>query len=511
MTNSVTKPSNNLTIGKSKKLAVVDLGSNSFHLVLARIVEQDVQLLLKEKLRVRLAQGLDHTLNLNEESIERGLKTLAIYAETLKGFHPDQVKIIATYTLRVAKNAHDFINKAKAIIPYPIQVVSGKEEARLIYQGVAHSMHYQHNRLVIDIGGGSSELVIGHGFNTLALSSRDVGCVSLTKQYFGQGKISTTRFKNALLAAEQEIEPIVRQYKNISWQLAIGTSGTASALTDVALANNFCQGALTAQALISIKRAILKFDHLEQITIKGLPADRRHVIVGGLIIMLAIFELFEIERLEYCDKALREGVIYEMGDQLQHDDIRERSIHSLISRVSIDQQHSEQVTQTCMQILEQCQTQWNFSQVPETSSYLRWASALYEIGLHINSANYHKHSAYIVEHATMLGFNQDEVSLIATLLRFHRKKITTDILPTLSLFEHEYVVRIIFIFRLAVVFTQKRQQNFLPKFKVSMNKNNVKLEFPKLWLIDKALFAANLDTEVKQMQKLGIKLSYKGI
>ncbi|WNC70766.1 exopolyphosphatase [Thalassotalea psychrophila] len=511
MINSLAKASQEQILGRAQKVAVVDLGSNSFHLVLARIVERDVQILLKEKLRVRLAQGLNDDLNLTEESIERGLQTLAIYAETLKGFHPDQVNIIATYTLRVANNAIEFINKAKSIIPYPIQVVSGQEEARLIYQGVAHSMHYQHNRLVIDIGGGSSELIIGNGFNTLALSSRNIGCVSLTKQYFGQGNIDNKCFKKALLAAEQELEPIVSQYKKISWQLTIGTSGTASALTEIALANNFCKGPLTVQALYDIKNAILKFEQFDDITLLGLAAERKHVIVGGLLIMLAIFELFEIDQLEYCDKALREGAIYEMEDHLQHDDIRERSITSLIKRVSVDQQHSERVAQICMQLLHNCQAGWSFAAIPETQLYLRWASVLYEVGIHINSTNYHQHSAYIVENASMLGFNQDEVILLTTLLRLHRKKIAKQFIPTLALFEHDYVIRLIFIFRLAVVFTQKRQENFLPAWTVSVNKNNVKLEFPQAWLIDKALFKANLDTEIKQMQKLGIKLSYKGV
>lgn len=496
---------------KVRKLAVVDLGSNSFHLVLARIVEQDVQILLKEKLRVRLAQGLDNNFNLTSDSIERGLKTLAIYAETLKGFHPDQVNIIATYTLRVAKNANEFLEKAKSIVPYPIQVVSGQEEARLIYQGVAHSMHYQHNRLVIDIGGGSTELIIGKGFAPLALSSRNVGCVSLTKTYFGQGKLNKKLFKNALLAAEQELETIVGQYKKISWQVAIGTSGTASALIQIAHANNFCQGPLTIQALNDIKKAILKFESLGQIEMPGLPAERQHVIVGGLIIMLAIFDLFDIDQVEYCDKALREGALYEMEDHLQHDDIRERSIASLIKRVRIDLHHSEQVTHTCMQLLKQCQNGWNFTTNPETNLYLHWASVLHEVGLHINSSNYHKHSAYIVQNASMLGFNQDELALLTTLLLLHRKKISKDLIPALSLFEHKFVVRLIVIFRLAVLFNQKRQQDFIPSWQIKVNKADVKLEFPHLWLVDKALFIANLHSEIKQMLKLGVKLSYRGI
>ncbi|WNC70092.1 exopolyphosphatase [Thalassotalea nanhaiensis] len=511
MTNSEVTSIQSQIIGKSQKVAVVDLGSNSFHLVLARIVEQDVQILLKEKLRVRLAQGLDINLNLSEESIERGLRTLAIYAETLKGFHPSKVNIIATYTLRVANNASKFLQRAKAIIPYPIQVVSGQEEARLIYQGVAHSMHYQENRLVVDIGGGSTEFIIGNGFNTLALSSRNVGCVSLSKTHFGQGKINKKRFKNALLAAEQELEPIVDKFKNITWKLAIGTSGTASALTEIAHANNFCQGPLTHQALTDIKNAVLKFDHFEQIKLKGLTTDRQHVIVGGLIIMMAIFDLFEITQLEYCDKALREGALYEMDDNLQHEDIRERSIESLINRVSVDVQHNEHVALTCLQLLKQSQPGWDFNAIPETPRYLRWASALHEVGLHINSSNYHKHSAYVIENAGMLGFNQDEVTLLATLIRLHRKKILNELIPELSLFDYKWVARLIVIFRLSVLFNQKRQKDFLPTWQFKVHKNNAELEFPQAWLTNKELFKANLDTEIKQMQKLGIKLTYKGV
>lgn len=491
---------------QSQTVAVVDLGSNSFHLVLARIINKDVQILLKEKIKVRLAKGLNDDLVLDEESIQRGLKTLNIFAHTLDGFHPDDVNIIATYTLRVAKNAKDFFRRAKKILPYPINVVAGQEEARLIYQGVAHSMHFTDKRLVIDIGGGSTELIIGQGFEPLALTSRNVGCVNLSKQFFKDGNISKKQFKKAFLKVEQEVQPITKGYKKIGWQQCIGTSGTISALTEIAIANGFCEQHLSRGGLEKIKNLLLSFDHINDISLLGLTDDRRPVVVSGLVVLIAIFDMLNIESIEYCDKALREGALYEMEERMQHKDIRQRSVDSLITRLSVDTEHADRVAQTCKVLYRQLKKFWPLNQVNDAKLFLIWAAKLHEIGLHINSSSVHRHSAYIVANSPLPGFNQESQLLLTTLLRFHRKKIKPDELPEFSLFQQNDVIRLIVLFRLAVLLNQKRQNNFLPDLQVNAKDCNLELNFAKGWLLDKDLFNSVIDVEQQQIAKLGINL-----
>ncbi len=492
-----------------KTVAVVDLGSNSFHLVLARIINNDVQILLREKIKVRMAKGLNDELMLDDAAIQRGLDTLAIYAHTLDGFHVDSVKILATYTLRSAINAHAFINQARDIIPYPIEIISGQEEARLIYQGVAHSMHFSKKRLVIDIGGGSTELIIGKGFETLALSSRNVGCVNLTRMYFPDGKISKKQIKKAQLHLEQELQPILKQYKGLGWAQCIGTSGTNSALLEIIEANGWGTNEITLASLEKIKQRMLAFDHFDALTIDGLSEERQPVILSGLLILLTIVKTFKIDTIEYCDKALREGALFEMEERLQHHDIRERSVSSLATRLIVDDEQNQRVQQVGLKLLEQVHDNWPFKTIKESRLFIKWAAILHEIGLHINSSGSHNHAAYIVANSPLLGFSQEEQLLLTTLLRFHRKKIKKDELPSFTLFKDKHVRRLIALFRLSVLFNQKRQDNFLPEWQCQVKDNEITLTFPNDWLEDKTLFEANLESEQLQLKKLDIDLTYK--
>ncbi|MDN3652226.1 exopolyphosphatase [Thalassotalea ponticola] len=490
-------------------IAVADLGSNSFHLVLARIVANDVQILLREKIKVRLAQGLDSDLVLSEEAINRGLETLAIFADTLKGFHPDHVNIIATYTLRAAVNRNDFIKRAKSILPYPIQIISGKDEARLIYSGVAHSMHFTGKRLVIDIGGGSTEFALGQQFDTLALSSRNVGCVNLSNAVFPDGKISNKRFNKALMKVEQEIQPIVERYQRIGWDICIGTSGTASALLEAATANGYCDNTLSHSALLKLKKRLLTFKHFDDIDLDGINEDRKSVIVAGLAVMLGAFEILQINELQYNDKALREGALYDMEDQLQQDDIRVRSVDSLIARMNIDTAQADRVCSTCFDILEQVKLDWPFDSITDAANILMWAAKLHEIGLHINSSAVNKHSAYIVSNADLLGFSQEEQQLLTLLIRFYRKKIKPDELDEFTLFIDRDVCRLLAIFRLAVLFNQKRQNQFLAAYTVKASKKKLTITFTDNWLQEQHLLSADLQDEKAVLDDIDIILQVR--
>ncbi|WP_068546563.1 hypothetical protein [Thalassotalea crassostreae] len=525
-------------IAATKTIAVVDLGSNSFHLVLARIVEKDVQILLKEKIKVRLANGLSDDLNLDQSAIERGLKTLETYNQTLLGFHPDDVNIVATYSLRAANNSAEFIEKAKAIIPYPINIISGQEEARLIYQGVAHSVHSVGKRLVIDIGGGSTELAIGEGFETFTLASRNIGCVNLSKRYFADGKITKQRFKQAFLHAEQEIAPIVKTYKNVGWQHCIATSGTASALIEavngtIVTGNNNddhslnssanqssnlnanailrSQQRLTLEDLKTLKQKLLKFDCFDEIDLKGISDDRKGVIVCGLAVMLAVMKMLDIDSLEYCDKALREGALYEMEEKLQHHDIRERSVMSLRNRVSVDNEQVERVLKTNQILFDGVKQSWSLDKIVDGKLLLDWAANLHEIGVHINSTNSHKHSAYLTEHSTMPGFNQEQQLLLTTLLKHCRKKLKPHELPQFSLYKTDQVCKLVCLFRLSILLNQKRQDNYLVNWHVAAKKEHLILSFEHQWFATKDLFKSILEREQKQFAKVGITLTIEQV
>lgn len=488
----------------SAYMAAVDLGSNSFHMVIARIVQGDIQLLHREKQKVQLAEGLNDDLVLSEEAIERGLTVLRQFADTLQPFAPQSVRVIATYTLRRAKNAATFLRRAKTLFPFPIEVISGQEEARFIYQGVAHFEHFDGKRLVMDIGGGSTEFAIGEGSQPLRLASRNMGCVSYAKTHFGAGKISSRRFQRAIVQAEQELEPIVSSFRASGWQQAVGTSGTIKTIRDIVIGLGWSQGPLELTQLLQLKDYLLKFDSCDELQLTGLTEDRKLLICSGLSILIAAFQMLQIEQLVYVDAALREGVLYEMTDRLQHLDIREQSIQSLVQRYAIDQAQAERVKQTALQLLAQVKDSWQLTD--EAALLLGFAATVYEIGLQINSSGVQKHSAYILQNANLPGFNQEQQQLLACLVRFHRRKIRADEIPYFSLYELPLVINLLVLLRLAVLLNQKRRDEFLPDLQASARVQSLQLQLPLSWLQQQTVLAADLQQEQKSLKKIAFKL-----
>ena len=490
-------------------MAAVDLGSNSFHMVIARVVDGDIQLLHREKQKVQLAEGLNEQLVLSEEAIERGLAVLAQFADTLKPFAPQSVRVIATYTLRRARNTATFLRRAKTLFPFPIEVISGQEEARFIYQGVAHFEHFSGRRLVIDIGGGSTEFAIGEGAQPLRLSSRNMGCVSYAMQHFAQGKISEKRFNKAILQAEQELEPIVSSFKAAGWQQAVGTSGTVKILRDIVVGLGYSNNSLELTHLLALKQYLLQFDSCQQLDLPGLTEDRKLLLCSGLAILIAAFNLLQIDQMLYIDAALREGVLYEMSDRLHHVDIREHSVASMQKRYDVDMAQAERVRQTAMQLFTQVQSSWQLS--AEDAMLLGWAATLYEVGLHINSSGVQKHSAYILYNANLPGFNQEQQQLIATLVRFHRRKIRAEEIPSFSLYQLPQVIHLLVLLRLAVLLNQKRRDNLLPELLANAGHQYLQLQLPADWLAQQSLLAADLQQEQKALKKIAFVLDCPGL
>ena len=485
-------------------IAAVDLGSNSFHLVIARIVDGSLQLLHREKQKVQLADGLDEQLQLSEEAMQRGLTVLTQFADTLKGVPPLSVRVIATYTLRRAKNANRFLHRAKTVFPFPIEVISGQEEARFIYQGVAHFEHYAGQRLVMDIGGGSTEFAIGVDFAPVRLASRNMGCVSYAKQFFSKGKISEKRFERALLQAEQELENIVNTYRNTGWQQAVGTSGTIKTIKDIISGMGWNPHCIELEHLLKIKQRLLLVDSCEQLDLPGLTDDRKQLLAPGLAILIAAFQMLGIDQMVYVDAALREGVLYEMSDRLQHQDLRSHTIQSLVKRYAVDTAQAQRVQNTALEIFNQVQSAW---QLPDDwAKLLSFAASVYDIGLQINSSSIQRHSSYILHNANLPGFNQEQQQLLACLVRFHRRKIKPEDFPDFYLFTQQDLCYALVIFRLAILLNQKRRDDMLPQLQLVASNNNLQLQLPEQWTQQQTVLVADLVTEQQFLKRLDFVL-----
>lgn len=494
-----------LNSNEYEQVAALDIGSNSFHLIVVRIVDGQVQVLHRVKQRVRLAAGLNKDNELSEEAIQRGLTCLQAIKQSLAGYAPHKVRIVATHTLRKAVNAKDFIQRAQQVIPYPVEVIAGVEEARLIYLGVAYTQTIEQQALVIDIGGGSTEFILGTGFEPTLCRSVQMGCVSFTARYFADGQITAKRMHKATTATRQALELIETRYKHLGWQQVIGTSGTIKAIINsVNQFNDTTSETTRLQDLYALRSALVEAGNAENITFTSISSERQPVIAAGLAILIGIFESFNIQQMTYANGALREGVIYELQNSIGETSSKERTAQSLVIRYDIDAAQAKRVLDTALTLFAEVQ------ELPKKTSkvakdLLAWASLLHEIGIQINSKGYQRHSAYILQNAELAGFNLKEQQLLAQLTRFCRKKIRWD-----ELLEdfHEDVAwsTALVCLRLAVALNIKRQDDFLPAFEFKHKADKYKLTFPNGWLASKPILYADLESEQSYLSAIGVKL-----
>ncbi len=493
-------------------MAAVDLGSNSFHMVVARLVGQDLQLISRHKQRVRLAAGLDSQMNLDNASMQRGLDCLAMFAERLQGFSPDKVRIAATHTLRQANNAHLFLKRAKSVIPFPIEVIPGIEEARLIYLGVAHTQPEWQTKLVVDIGGGSTEMIIGNEFEPELLNSKQMGCVNYTERFFSNGKLSSKNFTKAALAAEQKLESLSHSYRKRGWDAALGSSGTIKAIREVLIGIGHDDGIITQKRLKQLVEQLCKFDSIDELKLPGLTDDRKPVFAAGVAILLAIFDSLSIKAMYYSDGALREGLLYEMEDSLQRSDIRMRTTESLALKHAVDFPHAEKVRVQALHFLEQVSDIIAVSKESQLSALLQWSALLHEVGLSISLQGFHRHSHYILQHTNMPGFNQEQQTVIATLARFQRKALKLQEMPELTLFTPQQLLPLIRILRLAILVNGQRSDEPLPKLKLEIKHHQKDNEVWSIicrnenWLEENKLLHADLQTEQEYWHQAGWQL-----
>ncbi|MFO1408109.1 MAG: exopolyphosphatase [Steroidobacteraceae bacterium] len=487
-------------------LAAVDLGSNSFHMVVARWSHGQLAILDRLRETVRLASGLDEQGRLDREAVGRALGCLERFGQRLRDVKAQRVRVVGTNTLRRAKRKGAFLDRAREALGHPIEIISGVEEARLIYQGVARTTPgVTGHRLVIDIGGGSTELIIGEGVATRRLESLYIGCVGMMTAHFGDGEITEKRLKRARTAAELEFEPVVARFHRSQWDTAFGASGTVRAVGDVLAARGGPSGVITREGVESLREACLRAGRVDRIDLVGLSQDRRDILPGGLVVLEAAFEMLGIEALHIAEGALREGLLYDLLGRLTDEDARVRSVRAMESRFHVDSAQADRVESTALALLRQVRDPWGLDE-PLAEPALRWAARLHEAGLDIAHAQYHRHGAYLLEHADMPGFPREEQRLLAALVGAHRRKL--DLSPCESLVPpwHLKAAFLIVLLRLAVLLHRGRGPRALPRLEVGARGRNLDIGFPKGWLEEHPLTEADLEQEAEWLRAAGFRL-----
>jgi len=485
--------------------AVLDLGSNSFHMIVALIDQNNnLQILDKLKDRSRLAAGLDSQKNLTYEAQEKALSYFKQYAERLKDFENGCVRCVATDTFRKAKNGQSFLEVAEDTLGWPIEIISGIEEARLIYKGVSHDYPSQRRRLVIDIGGGSTELIIGTGPTPLELVSSKMGCVSWQQKYFPHNKYTPENFQSAIDGARQVLSSYVRRYRDMGWQEAIGTSGTIRAIGDIMVETNRSDSSITKQNLNWLVEELTNCQSIENIPWHCVSESRREVLAGGVSILLGVMEALRIQKLKPVNSALREGVLVEMVGRLFGEDIREQTVQSMARRFSLQEQQRSQVEKTALQFFHSVQDEWRMND--EDENILRWAAQLHEIGLSIAFRSYHKHGGYIIKNADMAGFSTPQQAELALLIHTHRGKIKLQELEEQFLTLDERLRRLIAIIRISTRLHRRRSPKPQPFIPLNADGNHLQMLLPVDYLLSKPLTAADLHIEINELAKLGIHL-----
>ena len=497
-----------------RHIAAIDLGSNSFHMVIAKTSHGELQILDKLGEKVQLASGINTHGHLTDDAMQRAYDCLKRFQQRIRAFNAKDVQIVGTNALRVAKNRRDFIAKAEGVIGFPIEVISGREEARLIYLGVAHTMaDDEGKRLVIDIGGGSTEFIIGERFETNLLESLHMGCVSYRERYLSAKNIESKDFDHAVLQASRELLNIKQLYKQLGWSGAVGSSGTIKA---IATALTFCEisdGLITLSALEELKArmfAVGKVNNLHQL---GVKEERSTVFASGLAILYASFKVLGIKQLSYTSGALREGLLYDILGRIEHEDVRNRTIQSLQSRYHVDARQASIVQQTVVHAFEQVADDWNIRS-DLAHNLLLWASQIYEIGNTISHTQHHKHGAYLVEHSDLPGFTNRAKLLLATIVRLHRRRLASEILDLFDESDRALVFKLCLIFRIAIVLTSARvseETTFRLNSCGSISEGDfsIYLEMGDGWLSKHPLTNANLLTERDYLAKLSIGLELK--
>lgn len=475
-------------------------------MLVVRHIDGSIQTMAKIKRKVRLAAGLDENQMLSSEAMQRGWDCLSLFAERLQDIPVENIRIVGTATLRTAGNVDTFLTKAKQILGHPIEVISGEEEAATIYRGVAHTSGGSGRRLVVDIGGASTELIIGEGFEAKALTSLKMGCVTWLEQHFKDRLLNARNFDNAIEAAKQTLSPILERYKQLGWDVCVGASGTVQALQEIMLTQGMDE-VITHAKLKRLQKQAMTSGHLEELEIEGLTLERALVFPSGLTILIAIFELLEIQSMTLAGGALREGMVYEMVEELRQDDIRARTIASVQTRYQIDTDYATQVAAMAEKLLSQVGgDQWLTE--PQASVLLDSVAKLHEVGLAIDFKKGGEHSAYLLSNLDLPGFTRAQKHFLAEAARRYREQLTS--LPEQHALSGANAKRVLRLLRLAVLLTHRRRSSLEPDVALSADGESLNLKVDTNWLSSNPLTAAELEIEANRQTDIGWPLTING-
>ncbi|MEM7152855.1 MAG: exopolyphosphatase [Myxococcota bacterium] len=490
------------TAGPSE-LVAVDLGSNSFHMIIAQLQGGHVHIIDRMRERVKLAAGLDDDKRITQESQARAIACLERFGQRLRTLPNARVRAVGTNTLRRARNARDFNERAQAALGHPIEVISGREEARLVYLGVAHDLSDDAGRrLVVDIGGGSTELILGERFEARRTESLHMGCVSYTGRFFADGLLSRENFRRATTEARVELEPIKRDFRNQGWASAVGSSGTLNAIAELLRANNWSDG-ITYDGLRLLRSQMIEQGSIANLSINKLSEERASVLPGGLAIVMGIFKSLRIDDMAASGGALREGLLYDTIGRIQHEDVRESTIASLSDRLGIDREQAARVRATAQTFIEQVTYAWELHH-PDLHNLLGWAASVHEVGLAVCFSGYHTHGAYLLTHADLPGFSRDRQAYIAALVGAHRRRLKPDRLEALRAAGGETAVRLAVLLRLAATLNRGRDPSPLPDCQLTAAGRVLELRLPEGWLDKHPMTRTDLDKQRDYLAAAGL-------
>ena len=482
-------------------LAAVDLGSNSFRLEIGKVDGDHIARHGYWKETVRLAGGLDESNKLSKKSIDIAVETLARMNERLRGMKNEHVRAVGTQSLRQARNLDEFLLEAQHALGFPIEVISGREEARLVFEGCMHTLPPSTaRRLVVDIGGASTEVIVGKGFAAESAESFKVGCVNTSLRFFKDGRIDRSSLKKAQVAAAAELEEAVSVFARGHWDEAFGSSGTIGAVSDILRTQGWTDGTVTPQGLLTLRYALLDAGEIKRIRLAGMKPDRAEVLAGGVAVLSAVFESLEIDEMRPARGALRVGVLYDLLGRRERKDLRDSTVVRMQGRFSVDRAQAQRVSTLAAQF----HSALNTAASDEMANRLRWAALLHEVGFAISHNDYHKHSAYLIQHSDIAGFSTSDQERVATLVLAQRgnlKKVYQ------ALEDHEGAASILSL-RLAVILAHARRTVELPNWSVKFGKT-IELGLASDWLTRHPLTQYLLEEEATHWERVGVAFALR--
>ena len=495
-----------MTLSEPNIYAAVDLGSNSFHMIVAKDDNNQIQVIDRIKDTVRLAGGLDENNNLSDDTMENALKALERFGQRINEIPHENVHAVGTNTLRQASNRNVFLNKARLALGHPIEVISGIEEARLIFLGVAHSVYHDNKKcLVVDIGGGSTEVIIGKGFEPMLAESLYMGSVSVSKRYFNDGEITAKRMRKAILYCRQELETIGTKYKNMGWEVALGSSGTILRINEIAKENSWCNVGITKEALEKLTDDMINIGHIKRLKYKSLPNNQKSVFPGGVAVLIAVFNALNLESMSISDGALREGLLHDLIGRVQNKDVRVATVNNFMSRYSVDTDHVKLIEVTARNCFDQVYSDWQLDK-KQDFRLIKWAIRLHQIGIAIAHSQYHKHGAYLINHSDMPGFSRQTQAELAILVRSHRRKFPLEEIQSMPEDNIYRIIRLCIIVRFSILLHRSKSSDVLPEFKLKAGNGYLEIIFPENWLSDHPLTEIDIETEAAYVSTTGFKL-----